>query len=392
MNRARKLTLVSLLLLATTGGFIGHRQIASQQERLARQQAEIARIETALRQQRQLLAQSHREHAAIEREIETVRRTQALAEAGSSIKLWANRITLLKRLLEEMPGQAIPELRLLAPIDWVQVVRTVELDRSENLRLALTALRAVGRKKFSEKLQEALRRFTADSAGELPADIRQLAPYLSAPADAEMLQRYAMTRSGRLGAADVILIKELPVADMILSVGLENWNITHNSDWKPPAGESDLAGFSRTMAALGLALDNKAGMEELTEVLSPAVWQKFGERIGTQFEGAFGERFGDDLKGAVKRYGAERAGEVPENFAQLLPYLKDVEKLVPVLRPILAEIEYMLDHPGQAPTDPAQLRRYLEKPFDPAQVLQGVKITVDGDKVTASFGLSWGTP
>lgn len=393
MNGTRRLALMICLLLAAAGGFIEHQYHGAQQRELAEQHAALARLEATLHQQRQYLEKTNGECADVEREIAASRQTQALAEAGSSLKLWGNRITLLKRLLDEMPGQSIPECRLLAPVDWVQVVRTNELDSSENIRAAFAALRAVARKNFAGRLQEALRRLTADSGGELPADIHQLAPYLSAPADGAMLERYAFTRSGRLGAADETLIKEKPVADMILSVGLNNWNINSNAEWKSPGGEDESEALARNMTALGVALDaDREAMSELATTLSTGVWEKRFASLGEKMETALGQDFGDSLKLAVKRYSAERGGENPANFAQLLPYLQQLDKLVEVARPILAEFEYMRDHRGQAPTDPAQLRRYLDKPFDPAEVLQAVKITVEGDNVTATFGMSWGKP
>ena len=392
MSPVRRIAMTFSLLLAAAGALVEYRFAGTQQRELTVRQSELTRIESLLREQQHLLAKTTGEYAEVEREVTRVRQTQALAEAGSSITLWANRITLLKRLLEDMPGQSIPEIRLLAPIDWVQVVRTTELDSSENLRTALSAVRVTGRKKFSEKLQEALRRFTTATGGEIPADIGQLETFLTAPADAEMLQRYALTRTGRLGAADEILIKEKPIADMILAVGLDTWNITLNKDWNVLAAEVDSGEFTRSMAAFSVAFDNNPGAKELAEMLSPKVWVKLGERLKPQFESTFGEAFGDEVKLAVKRYSADRAGELPGNVADLLPYLKDAEKLVPVLRPILAEFEYMRDHQGKLPSDPAQVQPYLDKPFNPADVLRAIKITVEGDTVTATFGLSWGTP
>src|SRR5687768_16025137 len=122
MTRGHILVLGSVLVVAAAGGLVEHRFNQGRHLQLDACRAEIARLEAAARGERERLAQLHAERAAIEREMALGRAAAADAEARSAMKLWANRIALLRKLLEDMPAQSLPELRLLTPTDWVRVV------------------------------------------------------------------------------------------------------------------------------------------------------------------------------------------------------------------------------------------------------------------------------
>jgi hypothetical protein len=385
----RRLVFGLLLSAAAAGGFVEHRLAQQQQARLAVHAAELARLEATAREKREQLARVEAECVAIEREITAARVAAADAEARSAMKLWANRIALLRRLLEEMPAQALPELRLLTPTDWVQIVRTRELDTADNIRVALGALRAVARVKMIGKLQEALKRFTDASGGELPTSIERLAAHLSAPADLEMLQRYTMVRTGRLGALDEILIREIPTSDMIASGGLQNWHMQNNEAWKPAGNENETTVAAHRTAALVAAFDGiDPDSAYQPERLHLEVLQEMFARLGSQMEAAFSERIGDELKAAAKRFSADRNGARPANMAELAPFMGKGAQMMAAARPVLAELEYMRDHFGQRATDPAQLRLYIEKPIEEVKILRDLKLIFEGEHMSMNFSFT----
>jgi hypothetical protein len=385
----RKLVFGLLLLSAAAGGFVEHRLVQQQQARLAAHAADLARLEATTREKREQLARVEAECVAVEREITAARVAAANAEARSAMKLWANRIALLRRLLEEMPAQALPELRLLTPTDWVHIVRNRELDTANNIRIALGSLRAVARRKMIEKLQESLKRFTDASGGELPATIEQLAPHLSAPADLEMLQRYAMVRTGRLGAPDETLIREMPTSDMISSGGLQNWHMLTNQAWNPPDDESEPAAAARNAGAMLAAFDglDPDGTRQ-PERLHLEVFHEMLTRLAPLTEAAIDKSLGDELKAAAKRFSAERNGARPANMAELAPFMGKGVLTMAAARPILAELEYMQDHFGQRATDSAQLRRYVEKPIEEVKILRNLKLTFKGEHMSMNFSFN----
>lgn len=388
MSRISKPLLCSALALAAVGVVAGHRVVTAQRTELSAREAEAARLAAEIRTQRESLAQGGRDLSAVEQEAARARAALAEAEAGSALKLWANRIALLKRLLGEMPGQAIPELRLLTPADWVHVARAHELDSPGDIRTALAGLRAIARKLFAPKLQEALRRFLASSDGELPQDILQLAPHLPPPADIEMLRRYTMARSGRYNPDAEPLIRESATSDLILTVGLTNWSIRNNSDFKLAESETDEDALTRAATAIGTAVNEPGG--NASKVAESVALGKMFAQASAQVETIFGgeEVFGQLLKTAVRRFTAAQPGEPVTDLAQLLPYLERSERFVTLARPFFAQLAYMRDHQGQMPTDPAQLQRYLAQPFRPEIALRMCKITTEGERVTMNISTS----
>ena len=387
MSRKGKMVFAIVLLLIGCGGIAELQSILRQRAQVAAQRTELARLDAEIQRARQRFAETKNEAETTGRARATARAEIAAFES-SPAKLWSSRIRILQQLLEELPGQRIPELKLLDALDWIEVARNAELDTPGNIRAALAALRAMARQKFVKPLQEALRQFTDASGGELPADIHELARFLAAPADAGMLERYGLTRSGRLGAKDENLIVEKPISDLILSVSLDAWSMTTGPNLLPAPGESEMDAFERAMAAMGTA----AGDEEMKMVAQ--VTRGLAELLGKimpQFDTALGDSFGDEMKQAVKRFGVAHASETPTNFAQILPYLNDPEKFIAVVRPVFAQVDYVRDHEGQLPTDPAQWRRYLEKPFNAQEALRAAKLELSADGEHGSLSFSWGT-
>lgn len=394
MTRLQKILLGFTLLTAAAGVMIEHRAVRQQQLTLAAQDTELARLETSVRDHRRQLADLQRQQAEAERELVAHRQQVALAEASSSMKLWANRITLLKRLLQEMPQRGIPEFRLLSPTDWVQAIRTHELDTAGEIRGAFSRLGAMARKRMTKQLQEALRAYGKDFDGKAPTDIGQLAPYLQPPADLEMLQRYAVVKSAHGAAVPDYLIRESAAGELVMAVGLEKWDISSNPDWKPSDIEAAGvdAAIKQKLATVMAAFDEvgELGNDSAESVLPlPAILQLV-MRYAPQAEAAFGPKaaFGDLIKAAVKQYSAANSGRPPATMEDVAPYFGNFEKFTETARPFFAEFKYILDHKGQSPSDPAQLERYLKAPFDPGEILRLMKLTVDGEHVGMNFSFS----
>ena len=309
-----------------------------------------------------------------------------LAEPATPAELWDHRVALLKQLLGELPAQNLPELRLLAPSDWIDVARRHELDTAADIRVALADLRALARKAIAGSLQEALRRFTAASAGELPADVAQLAPFLPAPADAAMLARYDLLRAGKLGDPAEKLLREKPTSDMILSVSLDGWSMNNNADLPPAFGETGADAVDRAWKALGTALGDEV-KEAMAATVSPRVLGELMENTMKSVEPIYGdtEAFGDAMKGATRNFIANHPGETPADLAQILPYLKSSDKFVDALRPAFAQLDYLREHPGHAPAGPADLAPYLARPFDASDSFRLFKLQWDGEHLTLSY-------
>jgi hypothetical protein len=377
------LVIILLLLLAGAIG-AGRWHSLRQREEIARQRAAVAQLSGQVQTEREQL-QTLQSTAVTEERAAAARRAEAARE-GSPAHLWSSRVQILQQLLQELPAQRLPEHALLEPLDWIEVAQDSELDTPNGIRDVLATLRAKARQKFVPLLQEALRRFTASSGGELPTKIQDLSSFLSPPATMEMLERYGLKRSGRLGATDETLIVERADSDMILSVSLSSWNMTNGSKPLPAPGETEMDALKRTAAAMGNAIGPEGAemMQQFTRGLNALM-----EKIGPQMEAALGDKFDVNLKQAIATFRTARPGEAPATFADLLPFLANADQLVAVFRPMFAQIEYMRQHQGMPPSDEAQLRPYLARPFNPQEAFRAMKLelSADGEHGSMSFSL-----
>lgn len=304
------------------------------------------------------------------------------------------RVTLLRQLFTDLPAQNLPELRLLAPADWLEVAQAHELESAADIRVALAKLRSVARKKFAAHLQTALRRFTEGSGGFLPDDVMQLASHLDAPADAEMLARYALKRTGRLNKSDDELIAEKPTSDIIMSVKLDSWHLRNNSDYAPAVGETETDTLDRAAKSIGNAMgpdgeklmaDVAGNVSAAKALIDDAV--KFMEPVIADYGGE--EAFGAELKKAVRRFTEAHPGEPVANFAQILPFLPGAEKITALARTSLAPVTYLAAHPGEPLPDAEQLRRYMAGSPDLTAAFKATKLQWDGEHLTMSFDFKW---
>jgi hypothetical protein len=295
-------------------------------------------------------------------------------------------VALLKQLLHELPAQDLPEIRLLNAEDWLDVAHRHSLESSADIRVALADVRAIARKKFGEILQNALRDYTTAAGGQLPDDLMQLASRLSPPAAADMLARYELTRTGKVGEPSEKLIREKKTSDMILSVGLDGWGLTNNSDLPPGFGETSDDALERVWRSLGTALgDDAKGL--MAALPSPTA-------LGAVMKGAFErltpiygneDAFGDALKAAVKSFQGAHPEATLTDLAQVFPYLAQADKFADAMRPAFAQFAYLREHPGQPPADVAALQPYLARPFIATEALKEMKLTTDGEHLSLNY-------
>jgi RNA polymerase sigma factor (sigma-70 family) len=300
-----------------------------------------------------------------------------------------DRVSLLKQLLSELPMQRLPEIKLLAPDDWLAIAGNHELDTVADIRVALADLRAVARTKFGENLQQAMRRYLAVSAGQWPTDVAQLEPFLAQPADLEMLARYELIRAAKPGNPSEKLVREKATSDLILSVGLDGWDLTNNSDLPPAFGETGAASLDRVMRAIGTAVGDDA--EERTK--AAVALNAFATAVASSLQ-SLGPELDDTRKPAVADFLAAHPNETVTDVGQVLPYFKDsdAEKLVAALRPVFAQITYAHEHSGQMPASADQLQPYLTRPFSPSEAFRVMKLTGDSKNLDLDFDFPSATP
>lgn len=362
--------------------------LLSQRNALAAQHRADVTLETQLREARSLLAEAEQSEVAAREDLAALRVRQATDDNSPASRLGAC-IQELKKLLDEVPNEKIPELILLTPQDWIEVAHALLQgthgatgesplftrmrayasghDLHNPIYSALADLRAKARQKFAPSLQAALRRFLATAHGELPADFMQLAPFIEPPADPSMLARYEMKRTGKAGADDEKIMVEKTSAnqphDPLLSVSLE-------SAYFDPAPSSEL---SKSFGALG---DNLAETVE-TLKFDPIIERAFGDH----------ETFKRTMERGVDLF-TQAAGRLPADFFELSPFLYhfDAGKFVQELRPLLAALAYAAVHEGKFTSDAALLRPYMDESTGNETTLRAIKIGPDGRSMDIKAG------
>ena len=232
-----------------------------------------------------------------------------------------------------------------------------------------------------------MRRYTAASDGQLPTDIAQLAPLLVAPADAEILARYELVPPGKLGEPAERLVREKATSDLILSVGLNGWDMSNNSDLPAAFGESNASALDRAARALGSALGDDAADQSKQAATMSA--------LAAGLEGAMknvGPDFGEEMKRAAAAFLAAYPNEAVTNVAQILPFVSDPEQFVAAFRPVFAQLDYAREHEGQPPATPEQLQSYLNRPFSAADAFRTMKLKQSGDNFNLNLDLPGSSP
>ncbi|MGC4075161.1 MAG: sigma-70 family RNA polymerase sigma factor [Nibricoccus sp.] len=114
----------------------------------------------------------------------------------ASLLALLERAALLQRLLETLPEERIPELRLLTDTDWLAVAADYSLRTAPDADWALSQIRNKARHRLDPLLRSALQKFLQASGDILPETPLALRPFCDPPVDDVILARYEMVRTG----------------------------------------------------------------------------------------------------------------------------------------------------------------------------------------------------
>ncbi len=171
-------------------------------------------------------------------------RNDTLAAMG---KMYSERVSQLKQLLEANPAEKIPELQFLDDRNWLVIVDHQRFDTEEHRRSAMISARSAATISFAYGiLRPALRQYAKDNNQQFPTDLSQLKPYLFKSSGIGI----GLDRAGRenlehlLQEPDAILDRYeiLPRSKVPISVRnhlSEDWVIT----LKAPVDERDQRNF-----------------------------------------------------------------------------------------------------------------------------------------------------
>jgi hypothetical protein len=119
------------------------------------------------------------------------------AGENDRVETWMAGVDALKTALIALPGQRIPEMAFLDDEDWIlAAMRQPAEPTAEDLRASLKELQAKAKGAFVAAAQAALKAYLEKSDGKLPANVADLAPYFTQPADAAVFARYEMVQTG----------------------------------------------------------------------------------------------------------------------------------------------------------------------------------------------------
>jgi RNA polymerase sigma factor (sigma-70 family) len=210
MTTIQKVALAAVVAAALgTAVYKQHRlsQMRQQIQALEQQQEPLATQINALIQERDRLAASLQ--AAQEQHVKDVAdlpklraentrlRNQARDEAqakpgpgGPVSETLAAKVALLRQKLEQMPGQKIPELKFADEVDWLKAAQRVQTDSDDDVRKGLSLPRTLAEIKAVPYLQSTLQGYIAANNGNPLTSVDQLKPFLQAPLDEAILDRY----------------------------------------------------------------------------------------------------------------------------------------------------------------------------------------------------------
>lgn len=289
---ASQKTLIAAVLAAATGIGIYEARQASQlreaSQTLRQQQAALARQIPPLR--RELETLTNRLAALMDEagqgkkanaELLKLRgqaahlRTEKQEASGSDARSWLDRANRLKQRLEQTPSSSIPELRLLRQQDWLDVVKRFDLKDEKEFPEAFSQVRLLAEMKVAAQLQAAMRNYAEAHPGTYARDLSLLKPFLDPMLDDAILRRYAISPSDAISS---------------MKLGGE-WVITLKA---PVDAELD------AQVAIGQDIigSTSFGRSEILQALAPA----------------------------LKAYQAAHQGKLPENPADLAPYLTTPEQ------------------------------------------------------------------
>jgi RNA polymerase sigma factor (sigma-70 family) len=165
------------------------------------------------------------------------------AEILSSMRqLYSDRIKLLKEMLAANPAEMVPELQYLTDNDWLDLVTYDHHRLDPDNSYLLSSARSKAQIHFAHGvLDAALTQYGKNNQGQFPKDLSQLAPYFKSPADASMLQGWAILPTSSLPSQmrveeDWVITQKAPVnaaMDQRIVLGMKNsrMGMRTTNDW-----------------------------------------------------------------------------------------------------------------------------------------------------------------
>lgn len=320
MISARKRLGLTILVVGLGLVFWEWRLLQKGQSSLDFLRAELVALENQTRK-----AQANQEEmatalAAASRELAALQAGEATAGIGreAELRAWLKQTSRIRQLFEQHPDQAIPELSLLTPLDWLRLTHEADLDSETGIRKSLSAFRTAAKLKIGPSLTRALPKYMAAHDDQLPGAVGELSAYLDEPLDSAILSRYGMKLSGRL------------------------------KDLLPPA---PAAGMIRTTSIAVIA------------ELAP-IDEDFDARLYFYGTSSWGYadwtyvEYGDGVRDAQLAFARANGGALPRDGTRLLPFITS-----PSVRELVqATAAFSSAHNGAFATDASQLQPYLTSP------------------------------
>jgi hypothetical protein len=157
-------------------------------------------------------------------------------------QLYSDRISRLKEMLAANPAELVSELRYLTDNDWLDLVTYDHHRLDPDNSYLLSSARSKAQIRFAHgMLEPALRQYGKNNQGQFPTDLSQLAPYFKPPADASLLQGWAIRPTSSLPSQmrleeDWVITQKAPVnaaMDQRIVLGMKNsrTGMRTTNDW-----------------------------------------------------------------------------------------------------------------------------------------------------------------
>ena len=216
---------------------------AEEAAELAKLRNEISQSRSKLRETNRLAREVARLHAALANIALEAEDNSPTALLADEIPIRLQRLKQLKQWVEENPDEKIPELALLSEDSWI---RSAELKRvtDEEMQSWMVAQRANAQVIFADIAFKALQEYAAANNDHFPADLSDLLPYLKAPADPAMLDRYEIVPASSLPkflrktGGDWLITQKAPIneLDARIAIGLKGRDATFaEGRWNRPS-------------------------------------------------------------------------------------------------------------------------------------------------------------
>jgi RNA polymerase sigma factor (sigma-70 family) len=177
-------------------------QIASERDNLARQIASLREDNDRVKQTTAELVRLRGEVARLRSDAQAMaqlKSAEAKATDDPFVKTalkWKANETKLRQLLQQIPSQQIPELKLLDEGTYLDVAKESDLDTDAGIRKALSRLRFIAENELASRMHLALQKFSEDNGGQPPQTISQLASYFDPRIADAVFERYEFMKTG----------------------------------------------------------------------------------------------------------------------------------------------------------------------------------------------------